>query len=198
MRFRQHGSTRRTTPRFTAAARPARRIAIAVAAIVALSGAALAAGDQRAEAQTSAAHLSTVRSAGASYSKTTVINKKVTKNYNNLSKQLSSCTVGTNGARCSSSVNRSFTNTWQTAFGMSAKTLAANLGFSYAASTGYSTTCQSPVMKKGQSWRMYPRGTRATYKIRQLNATQFRTTTKTSNSLASFKADRNSIYCVIR
>lgn len=181
--------------------RRALRRASALRAVVAISltagvGAALVASP--AYAAPAHGRATVVHSGGASYSKTTVINKKITKRYNNLAKQLSACTVGTTGARCSATINRSFTNTWQTTLGLSAKSLAASLGLSYATSTGYSTTCQSPVMKKGQTWRMYPQGTRATYKIQKLTANQFRTTTQTSGTLTSFKAERNAIYCVIR
>ncbi|MFC4243482.1 hypothetical protein ACFOYW_08855 [Gryllotalpicola reticulitermitis] len=135
---------------------------------------------------------------GASAQRLDVINKKITKDYTNKSKQLSSCSVGTSGAKCSATANRAFTNTWQTSMGITVKALSTSLGFSHAATTAYSTTCHSPTMKKGQTWRMYPRGTHASYKIRKTTATQFRTTTQTSGTLTSFKASHNAIYCELK
>lgn len=189
-------SARQRTPR---RGRGRFRALIAIATAAAFGAVLVTDPTDSASARTGVAPQSAVHAGGgASYSKTTVIDKKITKKYKNLEKQLSACTVGTTGARCSAAINRSYTNTWQTSLGLSAKSLAANLGLSYATSTGYSTTCHSPTMKKGQTWRMYPQGTRATYKIRKFTATQFGSTTKTSGTLTSFKADRNSIYCVIR
>jgi len=170
------------------------RAALAITAAAGVGAALLASPAEAASAHQRAV----VHAGGASYSKITVLDKKITKRYKNLAKPLSSCTVGTTGAHCSATANKSYANTWQTSLGLSAKALAVTLGLSYSASTGYSTTCQSPAMKKGQTWRMYPQGTRATYKIRKLTATQFRTKTTTSGTLATFKADRNSIYCAIR
>jgi hypothetical protein len=139
-----------------------------------------------------------VRANGASAQRWDVIDKVITKNYTNKAKRLSSCTVGTTGSRCAATVTTSYTNTWQVALGLTVKSLASSLGWSYAKSTGYSTTCTSPVMKKGQTWSMYPRGSKATYKIRHTTSTQRRTTSTKSGKLMSFKAATNSIYCELK
>lgn len=89
--------------------------------------------------------------------------KKVSSNYVNKGQVLAKCQ--SSGGHCAIDSTKSATRTIGLSLGASRKWAASQLSISSAKSTSLSITCTSPRLKKNQTWKAYPLGTRWSYKI---------------------------------
>lgn len=96
----------------------------------------------------------------------TVVNKTtLSTKYTDKSRQISRCTVYTTGGTCSISKGKSATRTIQTSLGITRNAVASSLSISAASTVSLTASCNSPVLKSGQSWVAWAQGTRYKYKV---------------------------------
>jgi hypothetical protein len=82
----------------------------------------------------------------------TVVNKTtLSTRYTDKSRQISRCTVYTTGGTCSISKGKSATRTIQTSLGITRNAVASSLSISAASTVSLTASCNSPVLKSGQS-----------------------------------------------
>lgn len=126
---------------------------------------------------------------------TTVINKSSTSN--SIGTQvLASCTVAVAGATCTITSGKSATRTIGLTFGATRSQVAGSLNISAAATQTISVSCTSPALPKGGSWRAKPKGTKFTYKIRELTYVDaIIVSQRDSATLTAFSPTANAIYC---
>lgn len=79
--------------------------------------------------------------------------------------QVGQCHVRRSGTTCTVQVSTSVTGSIGTAFGMSTSAVKADLNLSGSVSASYSTSCTSPKMKKGETFRAWADRTVYKYKV---------------------------------
>lgn len=133
---------------------------------------------------------------------TWVINKTKTATHSaNLSQLMASCSVGTSGSTCTISKGKQATRTISLSLGISRSAVASSLGISSASAITVSTSCTSPVLKAGQTWKAYPVGDRWSYRIHKRTTTYTNqgvvvsTKNEYSPYLAAFNPYSASIHC---
>lgn len=126
-----------------------------------------------------------------------VINK--TKYSNALGTQIfASCTIGTSGGTCTISKGKTVTRSIQVALGYTRSGVAGNLSISSAQSVAITTSCSSPALPAGSSWKARSYGDRHTYQIRRTtldSEVPQPLATETSALREAFNPYDNRIYC---
>jgi hypothetical protein len=158
--------------------------AAATALIFACSGGVAAAA---APAERSA----TVKTVSSVIEKTTVSTR-----YIDRAASISSCSVGTAGARCTIAKGKSASRSIQLTLGLTRKIVSGALGFSADSSVTTTVSCSSPTMKVGQVWRAYAVGTRHKYKAKKVTMVGYLVaSTETSGWLYAFNPQPADIHC---
>ena len=118
----------------------------------------------------------------------------VSSSYTNYSNELASCRALSNNVTCTAAVSRGATRTIGVDLGMSRSLVAAGLNISAGHSVSFNTSCTSPPLRAGQTFRAYPRGVRYSYKVVRVVITQV----TTSGTLYAFNPSANQISCGVR
>lgn len=80
--------------------------------------------------------------------------------------------------------------------GVTRQFVAAELNISASWTVGYSTTCTSPKLNRGESWSAYPVGDRYRYRIKTQKVTGWTVYSPTYSTYRyAFDPRRNDIYC---
>jgi hypothetical protein len=112
------------------------------------------------------------------------------------SQVLASCTVAVAGATCTITSGKTATRTIAYTFGATREGVATSLNISAASSVTLSVSCTSPPLSAGGSWRAKPRGTKYTYKIRELTYVDaIIVSQRDSAYLNAYNPTANAIYC---
>jgi hypothetical protein len=109
---------------------------------------------------------------------------------------IGSCSAS-NGT-CTIAKGRSATTTTDVSTGITRDTIAASLGISASWSVSIDVSCTSPVLKPGQTWTAFPRGTRYDYAILMTSNIPGQEGSGISAYGKAFKANPNDIVCQIR
>lgn len=126
-----------------------------------------------------------------------MLNKRlISSNYINRGSLVGACTVTVSGGSCTIAQTTSVARSIQLDLGITRSWVAGKLGVSATSTQTTSVTCNSPVMRAGQTWKAWPRGTRYSYVLRRqtLHSGQY-ISTKTSGTLYAFNPRANDVVC---
>ena len=131
------------------------------------------------------------------YSYYTVVDKSViSTDWTDMSQIIATCKVSGSGTRCTINSGSTATITVSTSLGASVKTVSSSLGLSAGKSVTVSTSCTSPSLKSGQTYRAAAVGTRYRYKVQKVTRMDGRVVSKqTSGWLYAFKPNPTRIHC---
>lgn len=131
------------------------------------------------------------------YTQYSVINKStVSTNWTNRSQVIGSCKVSRSGTSCTISSGTTATVTVATSLGASKALVSGSLGLSAGKSITVNTSCTSPNLSAGETFRAAAVGTRYQYKVRKVTRMDGRVVTdQTSGWLYAFKPNSSRIHC---